>query len=469
MLSRQLLTLAAAALAVAACGTGPGTPAAPPESTDTFVAVIGSARAEDGHAGMACAACHAGAQADSGLASVPRATCTSSNCHEDGGPPTVRAGAISFPHRDHGQKGEVKANCAGCHDHHVGTEPLHVEVDACALCHVAEVSGEESSQCRMCHQHPDHVALTSQALPIPHSSIPWVETGCVRCHYDVSRPPVKVSTQKCAACHTDVPRVIAAGIGANLHPTHEGISCTRCHQNGLHRVQAMSSAVSLVCADCHVTAHELRLPEQWAGNATCGSCHDTVHQAQQQLLLGTPTEPGGMSSPSTKFLAGITCRSCHIRPLRPDTVSAAIRGQAEACAACHRNEYRQVLDWWIDGTRARTRTMLAFTEQAQAQLANAPDTARVLLDRARALVELVDEAGGQHNLELADRIFRDTRSLVLNAYRVSGRPAPSAPSLGTTAHEGLCTYCHYGSQGAGDLRRMPADFHQEVMRRSEAK
>lgn len=466
MLRRTTLATGAVLLALATgCGPGPGGPDSG-EKQVTFAPVVNGAAAPDGHSGMACAACHTGAQADSGLATVPRATCTSSNCHADGGPPTVRTGSISFPHRDHGRVGEVVASCAGCHDHHSGQEPLHVEVDACALCHVSAVSGEQSSECRMCHQQPNHVAFTSQAVPIPHSSIPWVETGCVRCHYDVSRPPVKVSTEKCAACHTDLQRVIAAGIGANLHPRHEGVSCTRCHQTGLHRVQAMSSAVSLVCADCHITAHELQLPAQWNGYGTCSSCHDTVHQAQQQLLLGTPTYADATASPSTKFLAGITCRSCHIRPLGAEGAQPAIRGQAEACAACHRGEYRQVLDWWIDGSRARARTMRGFAEQAAVDLRAAPDTALRLVESARAMVQLVEEAGGQHNLELADRIFRDSRSLVLNAYRVAGRSAPAAPSLGTTAHEGLCTYCHYTTQG--DLRRMPADFHEEAMRRSQA-
>lgn len=467
MLRRTTLLLAATALALAA-GCGRGTEPTGSEPADSSITTgLRGEHAGDGHAGMACAACHTGARADSGLATVPRATCTSSNCHEDGGPPTVQAGSISFPHRDHGQRGDVDASCAGCHDHHSGEEPLHVEVDACALCHVSAVSGEESTECRMCHQQPNHVALTSQALPIPHSSIPWVETGCVRCHYDVSRPPVKVSTEKCAACHTDLQRVIAAGIGDNLHPRHEGVSCTRCHQTGLHRVQAMSSAVSLVCADCHITAHQLQLPTEWAAYETCGSCHPTVHQAQQQLVLGTPTYPGATASPSTKFLAGITCRSCHIRPLQADTAQAAIRGQAEACAACHRNEYRQVLDWWIDGSRARARTMRTFAERASADLRAEPDTVRRLVASAQAMVQLVETAGGQHNLELADRIFRDSRSLVLNAYRVAGRPAPPAPNLGTTAHEGLCTYCHYTTQG--DLRLMPADFHEEAMRRSETR
>jgi hypothetical protein len=79
------------------------------------------------------------------------------------------------------------------------------------------------------------------------------------------------------------------------------------------------------------------------------------------------------------------------------------------------------------------------------------------------MVQLVEQAGGQHNLELADRIFRDARDRLLAAYRMAGRPLPSAPDLGTAAHEGLCTYCHYAPGDIWNYRRMPADFHEQVL------
>jgi hypothetical protein len=200
--------------------------------------------------------------------------------------------ARSFPHRGHGQKGTVVTSCAGCHDHHSADEALHVEVGACALCHVAAMSGGKSANCKMCHDRPEHVALTSQSLPIPHGALPWVETGCVRCHYDVAEPLVHVSLDKCASCHADLATTTAAGIGADLHPTHAGLGCLSCHQEGAHRVRLMSSAVTLVCADCHTESHRLRLPEQFPDAGTCSTCHDTVHQAQQRLLLGLVDESG---------------------------------------------------------------------------------------------------------------------------------------------------------------------------------
>ncbi|HSJ14731.1 MAG TPA: cytochrome c3 family protein [Longimicrobiales bacterium] len=455
MLMRRALAILAVSLA--ACSPEPRPEAAADGGGDIALADPTSA-----HRGMACASCHIGARADSGRASVPREACMASGCHDDGGPELVRSGTVTFQHRDHGREGEVQATCAGCHDHHAPSAALHVDVDACALCHVAEVSGAEPGDCRLCHQQPKHVAMTSQALPVPHSSLPWIETGCVRCHYDVARPPTRVSTQRCARCHTDVARVTQQGIGENLHPEHQGVGCTSCHESGAHQVRAMSSAVTLVCADCHTREHGLALTARSPDASLCASCHQTVHQAQQRMLLGVLGD-GEAAAPSTKFLAGITCRSCHVREPGTAVADEAIRGQAEACAGCHTREYRRVLDWWLEGTRERSRVMLAFTARAQRELATAPDTAQRLLRSAQRMVALVDEAGGQHNLELADRIFRESSARTLEAYRLAGRSAPGAPALGPTAHEGLCSYCHYSPNDPWNFRRMPADFHERVL------
>ena len=268
-MGRALLILA---LLLGACGGGPEARPSDPAANARPRDVALPAGDGAGHAGMACGSCHAGPKADFGRASVPRETCTAGGCHEDGGPELVRTGSIAFPHRGHGQKGAVKASCAGCHDHHSADEALHVEVGACALCHVAAMSGDKSSDCKMCHDRPEHVALSSQSLPIPHGALPWVETGCVRCHYDVAEPLVRVSTEKCAACHADLQAVTAGGIGADLHPGHSGLGCLSCHQEGAHRVRAMSSAVMLVCADCHTEGHGLRLPEQFGDAGACSTC-----------------------------------------------------------------------------------------------------------------------------------------------------------------------------------------------------
>jgi hypothetical protein len=455
-MGRALLTLCAALL-LAACG-------AEEHATvvDGGAPLAQHARADDPHGALPCTACHTGGLTGTRVAAVPRATCAASGCHEEGGPAHVSTATATFRHRDHGTDGDIALSCAGCHTHDAGREPLRVSLDGCALCHLSQTAAQQPDDCRTCHVQPRHVAMTSQALPIPHSALPWVETGCTRCHFDVAEPVTRVTTARCAECHGRDQAIIARGIGTDLHPTHTAVTCTACHESGLHRVRAMSSAVLLVCGDCHTHEHGVQLGTEWNNDVTCASCHQAVHQPQQRLLLGML--PGAQASPSSKFIAGMTCRSCHIRPTSADPAGAAIRGQAEACASCHRGEYRRVLDWWLDGTRQHTRAVSEYVDRARRDLGEAaPDSAYQLIAGAQAMLQLVQEAGGHHNLEVTDRIFRESVDRVQVAYSLVRRVAPQPPALGSPAHEGTCSYCHYSPNAPWDFRRMSGPFHRSVM------
>ncbi len=422
--------------------------------------------AAEPHGALACAACHQGRVVGTQPATVPASACTASGCHTDGGPQQATLGDVEFKHANHAPNGVIAPSCAGCHTHPPGTNRLTTSADACALCHVDRIAAKQPQDCRFCHAHEKHVALTSQGVPVPHSSLPWLETGCVRCHYDVSAPPTAVAASRCRGCHGSSAAVDAAAIGKDVHPQHEGIACRSCHSSDLHRVQAMSSAVVLRCGDCHQRAHEVSLAADSTGPSYCESCHGDVHQAQQRLLLGLV--PGLPASPSRKFVAGMTCRSCHVPP-QPGAATAAdvaIKGQARSCAGCHRQEYTTVLRWWLDGTRARTAEARRYTDQARRSLAGvSADTVKSLLGSATTMLAIVEKAGGQHNLELSDRVLRTSVERAAQAYRLAGRAAPAPPSFGPAPHQGLCSYCHYGSNEAWDYDRMPADFHRAVVGR----
>jgi hypothetical protein len=428
--------------------------------------------AADPHAAMACSGCHNGGIADRGRAAVPRASCTSAGCHEDGGPRQVQLATATFEHRIHGAEGEIIPSCAGCHTHTQGNEPLRASVDACALCHLPEVTGDAPHSCQTCHREPGHVTLTSAGIPVPHANLPWVEIGCVRCHYDVAEPPIEVAVTRCSECHADVREITRRGVGIDLHPVHEGLTCTACHASGTHHVREISSAVSLVCSDCHVRAHDLALSpwkeyghRAWENSATCLGCHTEIHRAQQQLLLGLIPGVWENVMASQKFVAGMTCRSCHIPPTNGQAPMEPIRGQALACASCHGQEYRRVLDWWVQGLNSRLRSTGAYVAAAERDIGPAaPDSARALVVSAGQMVSLVRDAGGQHNLDLADRLFRESVRRVGEAYAVAGRTVPAAPRLGSPPHMGVCSSCHY-DQGPWDLRQMPAGFHEELVRR----
>jgi hypothetical protein len=419
--------------------------------------------ATDPHADLSCAACHSGSQGERGRATVPATSCAGSGCHEAGGPSEVQVATVTFPHRDHAEGHEIEATCAGCHTHDSGTEPLRASVEACALCHVSDVTSADAQECRLCHEEPDHSSLTSQGVAVSHSQLPWIEIGCVRCHYDVAGAETEVSGLQCRECHEDLSVLNQRAVGRDLHPIHAGVTCTACHQEGLHEVKAMSSAVELVCADCHQRAHEVDVElAEWPTSTVCAECHVGVHAPQQRLLLGI--RPGGGAMPSTKFVAGMTCRSCHVPPqVSGAAPEAPIRGQAAACAGCHQQEYTQVLDWWVEGSKSRLESSTAYVTRAEAAVGAHSDSTRALLDGAREMVGLVAAAGGQHNLELSDRLMRDAVDRATAAYRLAGRRAPTPPDMGRVPHMGMCSYCHYGADEPWNFRAMEDDFHRSVL------
>lgn len=419
--------------------------------------------ADRAHASLSCAACHDGPQGERGRATAPAASCMDSGCHEAGGPAEVRIATVTFPHRDHAAGHEIEATCAGCHTHDTGEAPLRASVEACALCHVSNVTSGQAQECRVCHQSPDHARLTSQGVAVSHSQLPWIEIGCVRCHYDVADVETAVSALECRECHEDLSVLNQRAVGRDLHPIHDGITCTACHEEGLHEVQAMSSAVELVCSDCHREAHAVEVAlGEWPTSEVCAECHAGVHAPQQRLLLGI--RPDGGVTPSEKFLAGITCRSCHV-PSAVDEpgVREPIRGQAVACAGCHDQEYTQVLEWWVEGSRSRLAASQGYLGRATTAVGTASDSAVELLRGAREMVGLVAAAGGHHNLELSDRLMREAVARAQEAYAIAGVQAPAPPDLGRVPHSGMCSYCHYGPDEPWDFRTMPSDFHQSVL------
>lgn len=420
---------------------------------------------ERAHAELACASCHQGPQGERGRATVPEASCTDAGCHEAGGPDEVHVATVGFTHRDHGAGGEIEPTCAGCHTHERGEAPLVASVDACALCHVSEVTSGHAQECRLCHEQPNHSELTDQGVVVAHSELPWLEIGCVRCHYDVSSAETEVSGLRCRECHDDMAVLNQRAVGRDLHPIHGGVTCTSCHASDVHEVRAMSSVVQLVCADCHISEHGVPVSgARWTSSELCAACHEDVHSAQQRLILGVRPDSG--VRPSAKFLAGVTCRSCHIppSPARPDQ---PVRGQAESCSGCHPPEYEQVLAWWQDGLRMRLTATDQYLDRASRQLASAPDSAEALLGTARSMISLVAQGGGQHNLELSDQLMRDAIDRIQQAYGVAGQRAPTRPDLGRAPHMGLCSYCHYQSTQMWNLRDMPEDFHRTVLGQPE--
>ncbi len=339
-----------AAVSLAACGNEP---------------VPRQAGAEP-HARLACAACHQGGLADRELAAVPSGACVASGCHGNEVPADVTIQTVRFTHRGHGSTGSVAIGCAGCHTHQAGGDSLKAGPGTCGLCHAEELSGARGEDCRLCHATLEHDGLTSQGVAIPHEGLPWIEGGCLRCHYAVSKPVHEVSLTRCAACHDDVDAVTQAGIGEDLHPAHAGNTCGACHEEDNHQIEAMSSAVDLQCADCHTEEHGVEVDVAWLAPSTCDACHAEAHQGEQRLLLGILPD-SQVAAPSNHFMDGLTCRSCHL-PLGSATSERRL-GSSVACVQCHRPEYATILRWWNEGIAERTRMVERYLSGAEQAVA----------------------------------------------------------------------------------------------------
>jgi hypothetical protein len=444
-MGRTLLLIALTAL-VSACG----------EAAGGFVS-------EPTHPDLACNACHRGPTADRQVASVPASTCTASQCHQNGGPLEVTMGTVTWRHRAHGDTTVMSPDCSGCHVHETGSGPLVATTSACSFCHAEEISGSAAGDCRSCHQGMEQEVMASQGVTIDHASIPWIETGCIRCHYDVADPTVEVHLSECAGCHRDVTRVAEAGMGTNLHENHGTVGCTSCHADSPHQVQAMSSAVELNCADCHALtpgldqAHLEEEPgwEDWAG---CGGCHEDSHSGQQAMVLGVGPHVG--IQPDFKFLQGMTCRSCHVQDdSTPRQTAAGVNGSLNSCASCHPAAYGQIPGWWDTGARQRLDRARAYLDAVERQ-AGADVTAE-----AREVVEFVAQGGVVHNVSLLDSGLREAMAMAASAATAAGVNPPSQPDFGRRARPGLCAHCHFEIGSTWVTRDMPEDFHREVMDR----
>jgi len=438
--------LAILAAAVAAC-TRPATPPA----------------GMDAHATLACAKCHQGSTSDRPLASVPPEACTASGCHDRGVASVTMLASVPFDHRRHAEEGGVAAGCAGCHVHEDGNDPLVAGPGTCGLCHADELTGDRPEGCRVCHAAPSHVGMTSQGVAVPHEGLPWIEGGCLRCHYQVATPVQHVDLARCTTCHADVAAAASSGVGEDLHPAHVGSACVACHAEDEHRIEAMSSAVDLVCTHCHAQAHGVELASSGVASRTCDGCHRESHRDPQRLLLGIVPLGTAAAAPSDHFMDGLTCRSCHADEPSDPAVGRGASGRA--CATCHRSEYATILTWWQEGVRERVALVERYLAEPDAATAtlDPASPARTAVLHARELVELIRRGGGSHNLSLTHRMLEEALRSASEAERLAGRVPPATPSLGRAPRQGLCSYCHYRLDEPGLSDRMDDAFHRAVM------
>jgi hypothetical protein len=161
-------------------------------------------------------------------------------------------------------------------------------------------------------------------------------------------------------------------------------------------------------------------------------------------------------------MSGLNCRSCHVASTTHDATEA-LNGSVDGCVGCHRTEYGEVLDWWVEGAETRIATVRRALDRAVGRLEATP-AAGPRLDSARAALTAAEEGGPVHNLPLAHELLGRAQTQIDEAYRDGGVRPPGVVDLGATPRMGLCTYCHYRTDDEWAFQEMSGEFHREALR-----
>lgn len=305
-----------------ACHTDHHGPEASPTRKDALAAFDHAATGfplTDGHAGKACADCHAGslARLDQGCAA----------CHGD----------------DDAHQSELGPTCDACHTPTSWTTPRRGRADhATAL-----DGGHAGAECADCHRHGDHLEPAVACASCHPDGHDGTVTPCSDCHEVAAWKPAKFDhgpctcafpgehqTAACLDCHagfdfTDTPT--ACGGCHQPGAAHEPLGeCARCHDalswserqfdhNKLARFQLVDRHLAVSCDMCHTEAGHFR-----GAPTSCEGCHTSAAHPDFTAMKGG-------------------CASCHATTgFAPSTFDHAATGFAltgkhatAACADCH--------------------------------------------------------------------------------------------------------------------------------------
>ncbi|MEZ4423035.1 MAG: cytochrome c3 family protein [Gemmatimonadota bacterium] len=357
---------------------------------------------------------------------------------------------VGFRHLDHpGLEAGADASCGTCHTHPDGTSDLDVRTDACVLCHAEpQPTGPqrfvlEPDGCQECHAEPTHVAFASTGTPIDHATVLENDIPCLQCHYDVTAGSGGLAEDACRSCHGPPGAAVRLTGGeprdaSTVHDQHAvdgGPACTRCHEEISHSVVGVASALELECTACHVEGDPaLRQPVD-----------STAHVEDQLVFAGlSPFHEGAL--PAVKFRARISCQDCHsaaAMQAAPDS-PARLSALRQECVACHGSRFAGLLDEWVEGMRANTRSVGAYVAglHGDPRIDASPD-ADSLRSVADSLWTLISAGHGVHNIGGADRMLRDALADAAEASRRAGLVPAPLPDLGPVADAASCARCHY--------------------------
>jgi len=359
--------------------------------------------------------------------------CLQSGCHdtrllEGKGKSPFKRGII-FDHKDHltHDRRGIKLRCTSCHSQIVQGSHISVTESVCFTCHFLNTpDGHPLGGCGNCHGAPAGT-VTRNGFTFDHQK--YIEQGapCEKCHVSVTRGTGAVPPDRCYSCHMERDR--QSYDKATIHTAHvteHKVECFECHEPITHGLVELAKGLGSTCADCH--------------------------RRQHSILTGTGT-PLVSDSPSTMFLAKVSCEGCHHDPgaKHPSSIDpAAIR---KACADCHGKGYDKVLDEWQTAAKAgsaQTGELLARVEAAVKAASGLPDDARKNAEQTIASVReaavMLDHGGAVHNVEYAMNIYEAARTELDAIFKqIDSTAAAHSPMLSTNEELRSCVKtCHLG-------------------------
>jgi len=386
-------------------------------------------------------------------AEISDASCTRSGCHSQ----RLIEGAVDYQgvRFDHTQHlGEVRRgmqlHCTSCHSQIVQGTHIAVTETTCVLCHFkGRPEGQPIAGCTGCHQNPPTVT-SSDGFVIDHAQYVRDRVDCLSCHSQVTHGTGDADESRCVSCHNEPERLAQFDNPTMLHQVHvtqRNIACIQCHTSMEHQIVSLTTAMQLDCA----------------------SCHRGVHRDEQQLLAGVGGH-GVAPTPSSMFLARVSCVACHDHAAQlagHDTVNVA---DEASCLSCHGIEYADVLPGWQREMERKVRLVSPVVQAAQAAASTVPLRRRAaadsLLGLAQHNVEFVREGKGAHNVVYADQLLRASLSLVRDAVQSGSLPyrVPTV-DLGPPVSENACLQCHLGvTEQQGTFQGASFDHTDHVLR-----
>jgi len=346
--------------------------------------------------------------------------CTASECH-----PEQKANDknfifmknIPFVHKTHFDRlieGQ-ELHCNTCHQNLRAKDHFKVTKEACYLCHFKEVKfNQDRAKCSLCHKIPEKPLQSHKTgdagpaeKPITHKSLERAGVPCRSCHYELIQGKGEIREEDCFDCHEYSDEMLKLREDKKImHEKHIAEQNARCF-------------------DCHEPIQHKKIEFLDPVRETCFACHPDHHKYQLMLLLGykwvdTTKTPGLMYDVKTN------CIGCHVDE-RIQKGEKVLHGSDKACAACHTEKYRFMVEQWKNKTKKELESAGELEKKAAAAIDKArgkvsPETlgkALSMLSEGREFMNTVKYGGGVHNnrysimlLDLAMNNFEEIVNLL---------------------------------------------------------